>query len=201
MKDENQQLFNRELQMTSIISGLNNPNLVHLNEHGNGPVTIKGNVQNRNYLILDYYPKGNLFDYIHIPGHGFIELHAKYIFDKILRAVQSIHGAGICHRDLKLDNILLDQNYNPIISNFDLATNNNVNALNDFAGTLTYSSPQIINHQVYNGFKTDIFSLGVILFNLVTGIMGFKKANINDNLYNFISQQILMPTGMNCSNI
>ena len=92
-----------------------------------------------------------------------------------MRAVQAIHGAGICHSDLKLENILLDQNYNPIISNFALATNNNVNALNDFVGTLTYSSPQIINHQIYNGFKTDIFSLGVILFNLVTGKMGFKK--------------------------
>ena len=190
MKDENQQLFNRELQMTSIISGLNNPNLVHLNEHGNGPVTIKGNVQNRNYLILNYYPKGDLLDYIQIPGHGFTELHAKYIFDKILRGVQAIHGAGICHRDLKLDNILLDQNYNPIICNFDLATNNNVNALNEFIGTINYySSPQIINHQVYNGFMADIFSLGVILFKLVTNYFAFKIASINDATYALISQQ------------
>ena len=68
-----------------------------------------------------------------------------------MRAVQAIHGAGICHRDLKLENILLDQNYNPVICDFALATNNNVNALNDFAGTQNCSSPQIMNHQVYNG--------------------------------------------------
>ena len=110
-----------------------------------------------------------------------------------MRAVQAIHGAGICHRDLKLDNILLDQNYNPIISNFALATNNNVNALNDFVGTITYSSPQIINHQVYNGFMADIFSLGIILFNLVAGINGFKVASIKDIFYNFISQQNFNP--------
>ena len=162
----NQQLFDRELQMTTIVSGLNNPNIIHLDAHGNGTITFEGNVQNnRNYFILDYHQRGSLFNYIKIPGRGFTELHAKYIFDKILRAVQAIHGAGICHRDLKLENILLDQNYNPIISKFDLATNNNVNALNEFIGTINYySSPQIINHQVYNGFMADIFSFGFILF-------------------------------------
>ena len=76
------ELFDRELQMTTIVSGLNNPNLIHLNKHGNGAITIEGNAQNRNYLILDYYPKGNLFDYIYITRHGFTELHAKYFLIK-----------------------------------------------------------------------------------------------------------------------
>jgi serine/threonine protein kinase len=181
MNNNNQQLFNRELQMTTIVSGLNNPNIIHLDAHGNGTITFGGNVQNnRNYFILDYHQRGSLFNYIKIPGRGFTELHAKYIFDKILRAVQAIHGAGICHRDLKLENILLDQNYNPVICDFSLATNNNVNALNDFVGYRSISSPQILNQQVYNGFKADIFSLGALLFNLVAGIKGFNKASIND---------------------
>ena len=83
MRNEDQQHFNRELQMTTIVSGLNNPNIIHLNGHGNGAITIGGNAQNRNYLILDYHQRGPLFDYIKIPGHGFTELHAKYIFDQI----------------------------------------------------------------------------------------------------------------------
>ena len=58
-----------------------------------------------------------------------------------MRAIQVIHGVGICHRDLKLNNILLDQNFNPIICDFAFATNNNVNALNDFIGTSVYVSP------------------------------------------------------------
>ena len=153
MNNNNQQLFNRELQMTTIVSGLNNPNIIHLDTHGNGTITFGGNVQNnRNYFILDYHQRGSLFNYIKIPGRGFTELHAKYIFDKILRAVQAIHGAGICHRDLKLENILLDQNYNPVICDFSLATNNNVNALNDFVGYRSISSPQILNQQVYNTY-------------------------------------------------
>ena len=70
--EQQQQLFNRELQMTTIVSGLNNPNLIHLNGHGNGTVTFNGNVKNnKNYLILDYHQKGNLFKYIHFSDHGF----------------------------------------------------------------------------------------------------------------------------------
>ena len=130
-----------------------------------------------------------MFDYVQISRDGFTELHAKYIFDKILRGVQAIHGAGICHRDLNLENILLEQNYNPIICNFSLSTNNNVNALNDFVGTKSYLSPQIIAHQTYNGFKADIFSLGALLFNLLTGMKGFLLARVEDIYYGLISTQ------------
>ena len=185
-KDENQQSFNHELQMTTIASGLNNPNLIHLHSHGNGPISFGGNVQNKNYLILDYHQKGDLFKYIEIPNQSFIELHAKYIFDKILRGVQALHAAGICHRDLKLENILLDQNFNPIIIDFVFATNNNVNALNEVIGTIGSASPQIINRQVYNGFKADIFSLGIILFTLVTNRIPFFKASKDDKYYRLI---------------
>ena len=189
MKIENQEFYNRELQMTTIASGLNNPHVIHLVGHGNGTIRFKGYVQNNaNYLILDYHQHGNLFDYIKIPRRGFTELHTQYIFYKILIGVQAIHGAGICHRDLKLENILLDQNYNPIICNFSLSTNNNVNALNDFVGTKSYLSPQIIAHQTYNGFKADIFSLGALLFNLLTGMKGFSHGDKKDQIYELISQ-------------
>ena len=181
-----QQHFSREVQITTIISGLNNPNLIHLFHHGNGKITIGGDVIQRNYLILDYHSKGSLFEYVEIPGHGFTELYAKNIFYKILRGVKAFHGAAICHRQLTLENILLDQNYNPIICNFELATNNNVNSLNDFFGVQGYRAPQIINHQIYNGFKADIFTLGALLFNLVTGLRGFHDANVNDINYGLI---------------
>ena len=188
--NENQQLFNTELQMTKIVSGLNNPNLIHLIGNGNGTITFGGNVENnRNYLILDYHQKGNLFNYIQIPNQGFIEKHAKFIFYKILIAVKALHVNSICHRNLKLEDILLDQNFNPIISDFCLATNNNVYALNEFVGTQGYMSPQVINNDVYDGFKEDVFSLGAALFILVTGRRGFISATIHDNLYSYIANR------------
>ena len=53
--------------MTTLASGLNNPNIIHINNSGTGVIRIHGDVSNnKNYLILDYYPKGDLFQYIHL---------------------------------------------------------------------------------------------------------------------------------------
>ena len=49
-----------------------------------------------------------MIKFIHYPHRGFRVLHSKYIFSKILEAIENIHKAGICHRDLKLSNILVD---------------------------------------------------------------------------------------------
>ena len=181
-----------ELQMTALASGLNNPNIIHLNNYGTGTIRNNGRVaNNKHYLILDYYSKGDLFKYIN--QNGLNERQAKFIFKKILKGVQTLHGAGICHRDLKLENILLDQNFNPKISNFALAKpfiqNNQVVQLTDYVGVIGYISPQIINNQPYSGDKADIFSLGVILFYLVTGINGFQNSSNHDFYYKLIKKR------------
>jgi len=185
--DEN--MFQQLVQMTTNVSNLNNPNIIHLHNHGTGTITRGANVtNNKKYLILDYCSKGDLFKYVNTGR--FSERHAKFIFRKILIGVRALHGAGICHRDLALSSILLDQNFNPKICYFEFSTlfqaNNEIINLNDFVGKPNYASPQIINNQIYNGSKADIFSLGVVLFNLVAGKFGFQKADKNDKCYRFI---------------
>ena len=180
--------FEHELQITTVISGLNNPNIIRLFDHGEGELNIGTDKNIVNYMILEYCPKGDLFSYIHLGR--LIEKHAKYIFKKILAGVQVLHEAGYCHRSLKLENILLDQNFNLKINNFIFATqfqqNDQPIILKESVGNLHYSSPQILVNQPYNGEKNDIFSLGIILFNLVTGKFGFSKAHINDPYYKYI---------------
>ena len=180
--------FEHELQMTTELSGLNNPNIIHLVDHGVGELNIGDVKNNVNYMILEYCPKGDLFSYINLGR--LIEKHAKYIFKKIITGVQVLHEAGYCHRSLKLENILLDQNFNLKINNFIFATQFQQNKqpiiLKESVGNLHYSSPQILVNQPYNGEKNDIFSLGIILFNLVTGKFGFSKAHINDPYYKYI---------------
>ena len=147
--------------MTALASGLNNPNLIHLNNHGIGPFKYNGKVEeNKQYLILDYYSKGDLFKYI---KQGLLsERQAKYVFKKILQGVQALHGVGVCHRNLNLGTILLDQNFNPKISNFAFAKlfieNNQVIQLTERVGTSDYMPPQMYNGQPYSGEKAESWS-------------------------------------------
>ena len=99
-----------------------------------------------------------------------------------------MHNAGICHRDIKLSNILLNQNFEPKIINFSFACNI-ANNPTDFVGTLNYMAPEITREQPYNPVKCDIFSLGQLLFSLVTGILGFTSSRENDPDYTLIRQK------------
>ena len=96
-----------------------------------------------------------------------------------------MHNANICHRDLKAENILLDENYNPKISGFYFSCIN-ANNLQDIHGITSYTAPELLLNQPYNGIQSDIFSLGQLLFVLVTGRLGFNNANQNDNFYRLI---------------
>ena len=126
-----------------------------------------------------------MFNYIHLPQSGLGEKYGKVIFRKILKGVQACHNANICHRDLKMQNILFDEQFNPKICDFGFAAFNKID-LDDFLGTETHAAPEILIHRPYDGFKADIFSLGVVLLTLVTCKFGFKRATINDKFYRLI---------------
>jgi len=163
------------------------PNIVNLIDNGDGDI-IKGySLKKKKYLILVYAEKGDLSKYITICGRGLKEIHAKLFFSKILKSVQLIHKSGICHRDLKTGNILLDNKFNPKICDFGFAAYTTTK-LKDTLGTYCYAAPEIYN-SYYDGEKIDIFSLGVVLFNIVTGVYSFQKAKIIDSSYRLIKDK------------
>ena len=177
----------QEMEMLKKIQNLNNPNIIGFIESGNGPLVLNNQPhQNRPYLVFEYAPNGDLFNYARIRSFG--EKYAKLIFQKILNGIRAMHNAGICHRDIKLSNILLNQNFEPKIINFSFACNIENNPT-DFVGTLNYMAPEIIREQPYNPVKCDIFSLGQLLFSLVTGILGFNSSRENDPDYTLIRQR------------
>ena len=185
-QDENYN-FEHELQMTKIASELNNPNIIHLIGHGSGTLVEEGKVYNNvNYMILEYCSRGNLRDYIE--KGRFLEKHAKYIFKKILLGVQALHEAGYCHRKLNPKCILLDNNFNPKISNFIMAAqflkDNQYILLKDIGDANRVIPPQLLECKPYGMDKSDILSLGLIIFQLVTGIYGINKGALKDDSYN-----------------
>ena len=150
--------------------------------------------KDRYYLISNYFSKKNLFTYLDKTQEGFEEKHIKIIFSKILECFQYIHSKDICHLDIKLENIMLDPHFIPIIIDFGLSyemekdDKNNYKLIDDkvIKGSPYYISPQIWNYRKYNGIKADIFSLGVLLFFLATKHNSFTFARRSDPDYKLI---------------
>ena len=181
-------LFKKEIEILKKVSALNNPFIINLIEYGEGPIKTPSKPKRvRQFAILEFASKGELYDYISCPKKGFSEKHAKLIFHKIIKGVQAFHNSGICHRDIKMQNILLDDKYDPKICDFgygaEIKGKDGSGKLDEFYGTKNYCPPEIFLNKKYEGVKVDIFCLGVVLINLVTCNFGFGTATIKDKFY------------------
>lgn len=100
--------------------------------------------------------------------------------------MEYMHGKGVVHRDLKLENILVDDEMNMKVADFGFATYKKIDKLQSYRGTMTYMAPEIKQSKVYDGMQVDIFSAAVILFTMVQGIFPFKEAKRTDYFYSLI---------------
>ena len=181
--------YERELELNKKMKKLNNPYILNLVSYGTNENNNK-KFKNCKYIIFNNAAKGDLLKYVYLSGGFSDELYAKIIFLKILKTIQAIHKIGIYHLDIKLDNIFLDENYNPLICNFNFSKTyeeSQNGKFSDIVGTPGYMPPQMyLKNTIYDGIKSDIFSLGVTLFTLVTNVKPFSVAKENDKNYRFI---------------
>ena len=141
------------------------------------------------FFIFELCSKGSLNYYITSYLGGFEEKYCKLIFYKILQGIKVIHDNGICHRDIKVDNILLDEEYNIKICDFGFSSYNK-KFFEEYLGTKKYMAPEIVKGLTYDGIKADIYSLGILLFNLRTAKFPFDLAKVNENsFYDYISDK------------
>ncbi|BGP43647.1 hypothetical protein JCM10449v2_007692 [Rhodotorula kratochvilovae] len=132
------------------------------------------------YLVTELCSGGELFDYLvescsAPPGQGGLALaETRRIFGQLVLGVAYLHGEGVVHRDLKLENVLLDENVNVKIADMGFGREFEKGRwLETKVGTLGYTAPEIVAGQRYLGEQVDIWSLGVILFALLTGSLPF----------------------------
>jgi serine/threonine protein kinase len=106
------------------------------------------------------------------------EFDAKPFVRQILEALAYVHGLGICHRDLKPENILLDVFGDVKINDFGLSRFVRPDGLVDTpCGSPCYVSPECISGRPYDGRKSDLWSVGVIMYALLTGQLPWTKRN------------------------
>lgn len=126
------------------------------------------------YLVLEYVDNGELFEVITSNGRLDEEEAMKY-FRQILAAVGYCHSLNICHRDLKPENILLTKEGQIKIADFGMAALHQSpdHRLKTSCGSPHYAAPELIRGGSYRGDKTDIWSLGIILYATLAGRLPF----------------------------
>ena len=107
------------------------------------------------------------------------------VIDQILSAVEYLHSFGICHRDIKLENILVARHTGVKLTDFGLAKDlTEDSTTGSFCGTHEYLAPEVVAGKTYS-YAIDWWALGVIAFRLLTGYLPFKSANLS-RLYDMI---------------
>lgn len=154
-----------------------------------------------NYLVMEYAEKGEMFEYLKLNKGLYVQV-ARYYFKQLINAVEAIHQKNICHRDIKIDNILLDSNYHLKLADFEFSAlikdDNNLFLKHfDKLGTISYMAPEFyymkttsesnnVSGTIHRGDQVDIFACGVVLFTLVYGILPFQYAKIHDSYYKYL---------------
>jgi len=149
---------------------LNHQNIVKMVDHLS--------TSNFHYLVFDFFKGLELYELLEMQEFKPLdENDVKFIFQQLFSALDHAHRSGICHRDIKLENILVNKQLKLNLVDFGLCSVNNPadfecqqNAFSrEFVGSENYTAPEIVKRTSYNPFKADVWSCGVVLFSLLFG--------------------------------
>jgi serine/threonine protein kinase len=182
------ELHSKEIET---LSKINSQGVISIYRGGRGlKKKPDGRTKMVDFIVLEYAMNGELLDYILFTGQGFGEKMGRVIFKQIISGIEGCHRTGIVHRDLKLENLLVDEFFKIKIADFGFATIINKyksGYLITQKGTKKYAAPEILAGQPYIGTCVDVFSAGVILFILVTGASPvLANADYSDPCYKYI---------------
>ncbi|XP_069739665.1 hormonally up-regulated neu tumor-associated kinase homolog A [Narcine bancroftii] len=154
---------------------IKHPNIVQLFE------TLE--TENSYYMAMELCQGGDLMDRIY-QKKKLEEKEVRKFTRQILSAVEHLHRHAVVHRDLKVENFLLDENNNIKIVDFGLSNtlkNNSQEFLNTQCGSPAYAAPELLAHKKY-GPKVDVWSIGVSMFAMLTGTLPFTVEPFNIKL-------------------
>jgi serine/threonine protein kinase len=161
-----------------------------MHEYGDAGQVVKPSgrvIDNLVFIIMEFVQGGLLFDLCQTMG-AMGEDAGRFFLSQMLDSLEYMHNKRVVHRDLKLENILIDDQLNLKVADFGFACYKSIDTLKSYRGTMTYMAPEIKEGKQYKGTEVDVFSIGVILFIIVQGIFPFKEARKEEYFYNLLLQ-------------
>ncbi|KZF24613.1 kinase-like protein [Xylona heveae TC161] len=146
------------------------------------------------WLVLEYCPGDELYNYL--LRHGPLPVdQVQKIFSQLVGAVAYVHNKSCVHRDLKLENILLDKHGNVKLCDFGFTREyeGKSSYLQTFCGTICYSAPEMLKAEKYAGEKVDVWSLGIILYALLAGELPFDEDSDADTKMKILTTEPKYP--------
>ena len=155
-------------------------------------------------LILEYAKNGNLYELLSQPENkkGLDEQRAFDYFIQVVNAVYYLHQNNIIHRDIKPENILIGKKGLLKLCDFGWAKELTLENRSTFCGTVEYMAPEIVGSENYD-FGVDIWSLGILLYEMVIGHSPFKAKNMKSVILNIKSHDLTYekPLSRECRNL
>ncbi len=136
-----------------ILQALKHPNIIKILEYGDNGTVLKPSGRSLSglvYIVLEFVSGGLLFDLCQLLG-GLGEDGGRFFFKQMIESIEYMNSKSISHRDLKLENILVDRDLNLKIADFGYASFSKADFLTSYRGTFTYMAPEIKEGKQYQG--------------------------------------------------
>ena len=180
---DRKQVFHTKTEK-SVLQQINNPFIVRLH--------YAFQTADKLYMVLDYANGGELF--FHLKEEGtFTEERVIFYSAEIALALRHLHSLGVVYRDLKPENILLSNEGHIVITDFGLSKQLvDDESTHTFCGTPEYLAPEVLRGQGH-GFPVDWWSLGTLIFEMLTGLPPFYSTNTNAMYQKILSGEVSYP--------
>ncbi|XP_058085361.1 CBL-interacting serine/threonine-protein kinase 4-like [Magnolia sinica] len=187
-KIKNTTMEPRIVREVSAMHRLSHPNIIKLHE----VMATKSKI----YLVMEHASGGDLFS--QIMQHGPLsEPIARRYFQQLVSALHFCHSNGVAHRDVKPQNLLLDEYGNLKVTDFGLSAlpeQLKDGLFHTACGTPAYTAPEVVRRKGYDGTKADAWSCGIILFLLLAGYLPFEDSNIAVMYQKIYGREFKFPT-------
>jgi len=179
--------FKRVVREIQVLKLLNHPNIVKLLEVIDTPRHI--------YLVTEFVDNGELFKYV-VEKKRLDEREACKFLHQIVAGLYYCHKRHVAHRDMKLENVLLDSSMNIKIIDFGLSNILSTDGakLKTACGSPSYAAPEVLQGKRYSGPYVDIWAVGIIMFAMLCGHLPFDDGNVERLYKKIISGVFTIPS-------